>query len=328
MGSIGCQARHRTDSTFGQHEGKLSSPELSDMSGLSVTAPALTEHSTGSLAEPMPAHAQQPLYKEPSFAVTDTPDMYHSPLPSEAAKACEAGAVAHAGPCQQIAVPAATQAQAIAIPVQGGRDLSQSRRSSHEQPSSWTRAGMPAPASPFATAEDDDFTFSGSRATEGDHPARSELPGSSSASTQPGTSPGQESLFALRQQESSASQQGQRLADSAPARARRSLESADSAYTAMHAERQHQVEQLALRGGASAAARPEAASVTGRSAMHDHSQHQASCDDRSDLTPGYSQASSMALSPVVGRPVRCATSLFHAALKVMMNTGAQDVCNH
>lgn len=228
------------------------------------------------------------------------------------------------GSGQQMAVPAVTQAQAIAIPVQGERDLSRSRRSSQEQPSSWTRAGMPAPASPFATAEDDDdFTFSGSRATEGD-PARLELPGFSSASTQPGTSPGQDSLFALRQQASSASQQAQqdqrrssRMADGALGRARRSLESADSAYTAMHAERQHQVEQLALRGGAAPAARPEAASDAGRSAVHDQSQHQASCDGRSDLTPGYSQASSMALSPVVGRPVRYSTFILHASLKVL-----------
>ena len=297
----------QTESNFGQHEGKLSSPDLSDMSGLSVTGPTLPEHGTGSPAQSMPADVQQPLYKEPSFAVTAGQDLYHSPLPSDASKACKASPAAQRSSDQEIAMPAAAQAQAIAIPVQSGRTPSQSRRGSYEQPSSWTRAGVPAPASPFATAEDDDFTFSGSRATEGDT-GRLELPGFSSASTQPGTSPGQDSLFALRQRESSASQQEQRnssrLADGAAGRARRSLESADSAYTAMHAQRQ-QNEQLALRGGAAAAARPDAASDPGKSAAHDLPQHEASSEGHSDLMPGYSQASSMTASPVVGRPVRC-----------------------
>ena len=292
----------QTDSIFGQHEGKLSSPDLSDMSGLSVTAPTLPEHSAGTPAQSMPAQMQQPLYKEPSFAVTDGQDLYHVPLPFDVRTAGQRSSD------QESAMPAGAQAQAIAIPVQSGRNSSQSRRSSHEQPSSWTRAGVPAPASPFATAEDDDFTFSGSRATEGDT-GRLELPGFSSASTQPGTSPGQDSLFALRQRESSASQQEQRhssrLADGAGGRAaRRSLESADSAYTAMHAQRQ-QNEQLALRGGAAAAGRPDAASDPGKSTAPDLPQHEASSEGHSDIMPGYSQASSMTASPVVGRPVRC-----------------------
>ena len=303
-----------TESSLGPHEGKLSSPDMSDMSGLSGTIPTLLEHRTGSSAQPMPVPAQQPLYKEPSFAVTmtDSPSLYHSSQPSDAQKACESGTSSQRGSDQQVAKPAVAQAQAVAIPIQGVKSASQSRRSSQEQPSSWTRAGMPAPASPFATAEDEDFTFSGSRAPEGDA-ARSELPGFSSASTQPGTSPGQDSLFGLRQRESSASQQAKqqqssRMTDDPVGWPRRSLESGDSAYTAMHAERQHQVEQLALRGSAAAAARPEAASDAGRTPAHEQLQQQeASCDGRSDLTPDYSQASSMTASPVIGRPVRCST---------------------
>ncbi len=300
----------QTDSIFGQ-EGKLSSPDLSDMSGLSVTAPTLPEDSTGGPAQSMPAHVQQPLYKEPSFAVTDGQDLCHSPLPSDSSKAYEASTAGQRSSHQELAMIAGAQAQAIAIPVQSGRNPSQSRRSSQEQPSSWTRAGMPAPASPFATAEDDDFTFSGSRATEGDT-GRLELPGFSSASTQPGTSPGQDSLFALRQRDSSASQQEQRhssrLVDGGGGRARRSLESADSAYTAMHAQRQ-QNEQLALRGGAAAAARSDAASDAERSAAQHLPQHEASSEGQFDIMPGYSQASTMTASPVVGRPVCCTALL-------------------
>ena len=244
------------------------------------------------------------------MTMTDGPNLCHSPQPREASKPCEAGSAAQVGSDQQVRTSSAAQAQAVAIPIQGGKMPSQSSKSSQEQPSSWTRAGMPAPASPFATAEDEDFTFSGSRATEGDA-ARFELPDFSSASTQPGTSPGQESLFGLRQRESSASQQAKqrqssRMADEPVGWARRSLESGDSAYTAMHAERQHQVEQLALRGGA-AAARPAADGDAGRTAAHEQSQEEASCDGRSDLAPDYSQASSMTASPVIGRPVRCRT---------------------
>ena len=165
---------------------------------------------------------------------------------------------------------------------------------------------MPTPASPFAVA-DEDFTFDGSRASERDG-GHSVLPGLSSLSMQPGTSPGQESMFALRQWESSTSQQAQHerrasspMTDNGSGRGRRSLESADSAYTAMHAERQHNVELNALRGNAAAAVHP--ASDAGKSAAHDHALQLS--DGRSDLAAGYSRDSSMVMSPVIGLPVHC-----------------------
>lgn len=277
-----------------------------NFSGLSGVTPTSPMHSAPSPAQPVAVPAQQPLYKEPSFAVTDGHDLYPSSEKAEAPKPCEAMLTAETSPGEQHSVPIATQTGAVAIPIRGDGTSSQSRRSCQEQPSSWKMAGMPAPASPFAAA-DEDFTFDGSRASERDG-GHSVLPGLSSLSIQPGTSPGQESMFALRQSESSTSQQAQHeqrasspMTDNGSGRGRRSLESADSAYTAMHAERQHNVELNALRGNAAAAVHP--VSDAGRSAAHDHALQLS--DGHSDLTAGYSAESSMVMSPVIGLPVHC-----------------------
>ena len=299
----------QTESSNSQHDGKLSSMNFSGLSGETPISPM---HSAPSPAQPVAVPAQQPLYKEPSFAVTDGRDLYHSPENAEASKPCEAMLTAETSPEEQHSVPIAAQTGAVAIPIRGGGTPNQSRRSCQEQPSSWKMAGMPTPASPFAVA-DEDFTFDGSRASERDG-GHSVLPGLSSLSMQPGTSPGQESMFALRQWESSASQQAQHerrasspTSDNGLGRGRRSLESGDSAYTAMHAERQHNVELNALRGNAAAAV--HLASDAGRSAAHDACTNDTSghalrqSDGRSDLTAGHSRESSTVMSPVIGLPV-------------------------
>ena len=305
-GKTSVSSATQTDSALGHDEGKLSSP---DMSGLSGTAPEMGGHSTVSQGQPTPTFPLQPLYKELSLAVTDGADLDHSAQPADAPKAGSAKSMQKRSSAQQGSQPAAAQPGAVAVPIQVGKNLSQSCNSSLQQPSSWTRPGMPAPASPFATDEEEDFTFSGSRASE-QEAVRSGLPGASSASTQPGTSPGQDSLFALRQRESSVSQEAQQeqwlsslVADGAPRMGRRNLESADSAYTAMHADRQHQAEQLALQSGTAAAIRTQAASDGGSGAAPDRSQL-VSCDGCSDRMRDYSQGSSMMMSPVVGLPVR------------------------
>lgn len=288
----------QTESPTSQLGGKLSSM---DFSGLSFTAPA------SPVSYPAAAAAvQTSLYKEPSFAVTSCPDVHHSAQP-EASRASEPiPASSQQADGQQHGQPgrASTEAQteALAIPGKGRRTEDHSRRSSIEQPSSWTMAGTPAPASPFAMANDDeeDFTFSGSRASQGAE-APAHPPASASSPT---TSPSGNSLFALRQKESSASQQDRRQESPAPSSAsghgRRSLESADSAYTAMHAARQ---QNLADWSAATAAAHPEAANGT---------EHVPASDCTPDLTGAYSAASSMPMSPVIGDTVRKTFSLWAA----------------
>lgn len=298
----------QTESPHSQFAGDLSS---AGHSGLSAAAPAASLHSTAESPSSIVAGPDQCLYKEPSFAVRDVQDLYHSPQEADASVSCEAALVAEGTASQRQGqqqqqhgrVSAGTQTATLAIPSTGNRP----RRRSQEHAASWTLAGSPAPASPFANAQEDDFTFAGSRGAD--------LPGASSASTQPGTSPGQDSLFALRHNHSSASQQAQHvqqeqrqsspMADSeSMPRARRSLESADSAYTAMHAERQ----QAANARRAGAAAPAPSAEPPAQPALHVHAQQEPAGDSASEPTGPYSATSSMVMSPVVGQQVQ-STSL-------------------
>ena len=297
----------QTESPHSQFTGDLSS---AGHSGLSAAAPAASLHSPAESPSSVVAGPDQCLYKEPSFAVRDGQDLYHNLQEADASVSCEKVLTPEGTASQQQGqqqqhgrVSAGTQTAMLAIPNTSNRP----RRRSQEHAASWTLAGSPAPASPFANAQEEDFTFAGSRGAD--------LPGASSASTQPGTSPGQDSLFALRHNHSSASQQAQHvqqeqrqsfpMADSeSTPRTRRSLESADSAYTAMHAERQ----QAANARRAGAAAPAPSAEPPAQPALHVHAQQEPAGDGASEPTGPYSAASSMVMSPVVGQQVR-STSL-------------------
>ena len=316
----------QTESLHSQHTGKLSSAGLS---GLSAAAPAASLHSMAESPSSVVAGPDQRLYKEPSFAVRDGQDLYHSPQKANAFVSCEpALAAEETASLQQLQqqpygrVSAGTQTATLAISSTSNRP----HRKTQEHAASWTLAGSPAPASPFANAQEDDFTFAGSL---GAH-----LPGASSASTQPGSSPGQDSLFALRHNHSSASQQAQHaqqeqrqsspMADSeSTPRARRSLESADSAYTAMHAERQQAAN--ALRSGTAAAA--PSAEPPAQPALHVRARQEPAGDGASEVTGAYSAASSMVMSPVVGQEVR-SRSLPRSISYVMSDLSSPNASRH
>ena len=293
-----------------------------NLSDMSLAVPAASIQGPAGPSDSSAAFVPQGLYKEPSLAVTGDPEMHPGPPAQEPPRACEPmlSPVREAESPQEQAgrSAAAAQTEALAIPGRGSRLSAQSRRASQEQPSSWTMAGNPAPASPFATAQEDDFTFSGSCASQRGA-AQPDLPGVGSASTQPGTSPGQDSLFALRQKESSASQQQEHQRQESPTRSsssgrwQRSLESGDSAYNAMHAQRQQQLQQQqqqqqqqAVRSAAGQS--PAAAQVmdaeTQSAPEQDTLQQQASGSRLSAETDDCSNMSSMMYSPVTGPPVR------------------------
>ena len=289
-----------------------------NLSDMSLAVPAASIQGPAGPSDSSAAFVPQGLYKEPSLAVTGNPEM-HPGLPSqEPPRACEPmlSPVSEADSQQEQAgrVNATAQTEALAIPGRGSRLSAQSRRASQEQPSSWTMAGNPAPASPFATAQEDNFTFSGSCASQRGA-AQPDLPGAGSASTQPGTSPGQDSLFALRQKESSASQQQEHQRQESPMRSsssgrwQRSLESGDSAYNAMHAQRQQQQQQQqqqAVRNtaGQSSAAAQVMHAETQSAPEQDTLQQHASGSRLSAETDACSNMSSVMYSPVTGPPVR------------------------
>ena len=120
-------------------------------------------------------------------------------------------------------------------------------------------AGNPAPASPFATAQEDDFTFSDSCASQRGA-AQPDLPGMGSASTQPGTSPGQDSLFALRQEESSASQQQEPQREESPTRS----SSSGQVATQPGERRLSLTMPCMLSGGSSSSSRRRSGTLQGR----------------------------------------------------------------
>ena len=283
-----------------------------NLSDMSLAVPAASIQGPAGPSDSSAAFVPQGLYKEPSLAVTGNPEMHPGPPSQEPPRACEPmlSPVSEVDSQQEQAgrIAAAAQTEAVAIPSRGSRLSAQSRRTSQEQPSSWTMAGNPAPASPFATAQEDDFTFSGSCASQRGA-AQPDLPGAGSASTQPGTSPGQDSLFALRQKESSASQQQEHQRQESPTRSsssgrwQRSLESGDSAYNAMHAQRQQQQAARATAGQSSAAAQVMSAE-TQSAPEQDTLQQHASGSRLSAETDDCSNMSSMMYSPVTGPPVR------------------------
>ena len=287
-----------------------------NLSDMSLAVPAASIQGPAGPSDSSAAFVPQGLYKEPSLAVTGDPEMHPGPQAQEPPRACEPmlSPVREAESPQEQAgrSAAAAQTEAVAIPGRGSRLSTQSRRASQEQPSSWTMAGNPAPASPFATAQEDDFTFSDSCASQRGA-AQPDLPGMGSASTQPGTSPGQDSLNALRQKESSASQQQEPQRQESPMRSsssgrwQRSLESGDSAYNAMHAQRrQQQQQQAAVRNtaGPSSAAAQVMNAETQSAPEQDTLQQQASGSRLSAETDDCSNMSSMMYSPVTGPPVR------------------------
>ena len=300
----------QTESPNSKTDGELSSMNLSDMS---LAVPAASIQGPAGPSDSSAAFVPQGLYKEPSFAVTGVPEMHPGPQAQEPPRACEPmlSPVREADSQQEQAghSAAAAQTEAVAIPSRGSRLSTQSRRASQEQPSSWTMAGNPAPASPFATAQEDDFTFSGSCASQRGA-AQPDLPGAGSASTQPGTSPGQDSLFALRQKESSASQQQEPQRQESPTRSsssgrwQRSLESGDSAYNAMHAQRRQQQQAVRNTAGQSPVHAQVMSAETQSAPEQDTLQQQASGSRLSAETDDCSNMSSMMYSPVTGPPVR------------------------